>query len=98
MKPRLKLRHEGGRPRFLVVAHGDVAPGYGLRFNGARCVAGLTGAALAEQADCSRGWISEIENEHSSPSPRLARRIARTTGFSLAWLLYAVGRPQPHVE
>lgn len=57
---------------------------------------GLTVQRLAEDAGLSKGFISQVENDHTSPSLATLRDIARALGTSVAYLVVEEEQ-RPHV-
>ena len=55
----------------------------------ARLSAGLSQAQMAEQMRLSQGYISQLENGYRTPSLRVLRLAAQTTGVNLARLIDA---------
>lgn len=55
----------------------------------ARLSAGLSQAQMAERMHVSQGYLSQIEAGTRTPSLRVLRRAAQTTGIKLSKLLDA---------
>lgn len=57
------------------------------RFRAARLSARLTQAQMAEKLRISQAYISQIESGLRTPSLRVLRQAARSTGVSVAQLI-----------
>lgn len=60
-----------------------IRPGYGFAFRRARQQRGLTQAAAAKRLGVSQGFVAQIENGRSYPSPALVAKISELLGLDL---------------
>ncbi len=68
----------------------------GRKIRDLRLRRGLTVQRLAEASHLSKGFISQVENERTSPSLATLRDLAAALQTSIAWLVVE-DEPTPHV-
>lgn len=73
----------------------QVAPSLGGRIRGCREVHGWTQKELAESAEISVTFLSEVENDRRLPGAGVLLRLANTLGISLDYLVRGVVSDAP---
>src|SRR5436853_4744665 len=69
-------------------------PDVGASIRGARIARKMTLADLAQQSVLTKGFLSQVENGHSTPSLDSLGRIAAALGISVPELLGSSAAPQ----